>query len=73
VVNDAEAGASNPDGNACPITGGGTTSVTCTGVPGTGAPFTGAAMVSMLGTNLSSLNVSMNNYEAISFGILGPS
>ncbi|MGB8197996.1 MAG: type II secretion system protein [Acidimicrobiales bacterium] len=73
VVNDAEAGAPNPDGNACPITGNGTTTVTCTGTLGSeNTPLTGAAMVSMTGTNLSSLIVKTNNYEAISFGMFLP-
>jgi hypothetical protein len=73
VVNDAEAGAPNPDGNACPITGSGTTTVTCTGTLGSeNAPLTGAAMVSMTGTNLSSLTVKTNNYQAIAFGMFLP-
>jgi prepilin-type N-terminal cleavage/methylation domain-containing protein len=71
VVNDAGSGAANPDGNACPITGGGTTTVKCTGTLGSeSAPLTGAAMVSISGTNLSSLTVSMNNYQAVAFGML---
>jgi len=80
VVNDAEPGATsqpngqgslNPvDGDACPITGGGTTTVTCTGTLGSETqPLTGAAMVSMPGSNLSSVIVNTNNYEAIAFGV----
>lgn len=73
VVNDAETGAANPDGNACPVTGGGTTTVTCTGELGSeNAPLTGAAMVSMVGTNLSSLTVNMINYQAVAFGMFLP-
>jgi prepilin-type N-terminal cleavage/methylation domain-containing protein len=70
VVNDAAVGAPNPDGNACPITGGGTTTVTCTGTLNTETvPLSGAAMVSMLGTNLNSLIVKTNNYQALAFGM----
>jgi prepilin-type N-terminal cleavage/methylation domain-containing protein len=70
VVDDAEPGAADPDGNACPITGNGTMTVTCTGTLNTeSAPLTGAAMVSMAGTTLSSVIVNMNNYQAIAFGV----
>jgi prepilin-type N-terminal cleavage/methylation domain-containing protein len=73
VVNDAAAGAPNPDGNACPISGGGTTTVTCMGnLNSEDAPLTGAAMVSVSGTNLSSLTVKMNNYQAVAFGMFLP-
>jgi hypothetical protein len=73
VLNDAEAGAPSPDGNACPITGNGTKTVTCTGTLNSeSAPLTGAAMVMLSGANLNSLVVNMNNYEAVSFGMLLP-
>jgi prepilin-type N-terminal cleavage/methylation domain-containing protein len=70
VVNDAEAGASNPDGNACPMSGGGSTTVTCTGnLNSENSPLTGAAMVSVSGNSLSSFTVNTNNYQAIAFGM----
>jgi hypothetical protein len=34
--------------------------------------LTGAAMVMVSGTNLTSLVVNMNNYEAVSFGMILP-
>ncbi len=80
VVDDAEAGVPQSqivDGNACPVTGGVGTStpdtVTCTGTMGSEtSALTGAAMVSVLGTNLNSLVVTANNYEAIAFGMFLP-
>ncbi len=75
ILNDAEAGAPNPDGNACPLTpsqGANSYTVTCSGVPSTNMPFTGAAMVMLSGANLNSLVINMNNYEAVSFGMLLP-
>jgi hypothetical protein len=70
VLNDNEAGAPAPDGNACPITGGGTTKVTCTGTLNSeNAPLTGAAMVMVSGSGLNSFVVDMNNYQAVSFGL----
>lgn len=73
IIDDAEAGAPSPDGNACGLnTSNGGDTVTCNGVPGTGASFTGAAMVDVSGTNLTSLVVNMNNYEAVSFGLILP-
>jgi hypothetical protein len=73
IVNDAEAGAPEPDGNDCTLAGGGTTEVTCTGVLASeGSPMTGAAMVSVPGTNLSSFVVTANNYDAIAFGMFLP-
>jgi hypothetical protein len=76
VINDMEAGAPAPDGNACngvDLTGSGTTTVTCTGtLPSESAPLTGAAMVMVSGTNLTQLVASMNNYEAVSFGMILP-
>jgi len=73
VLNDMEAGAPAPDGNACPTTGSGTTTVTCTGTLNSeSAPLTGAAMVMVSGTNLTSLVASMNNYQAVSFGMILP-
>ena len=70
VLNDNQAGAPTPDGNACPITGGGTTKVTCTGTLNSeNAPLTGAAMVMVSGSNLNSFVVNMNNYQAVSFGM----
>lgn len=77
VVNDAAPGATNSnnqpdpiDGNACPVTGSGTTTVTCTGTLNSESqPLTGAAMVSMSGDNLNSLIINTNNYEAIAFGV----
>lgn len=81
VVDDADAQATQNneavDGNACPVSGGvGTStpdSVTCTGELGSeSAPLTGAAMISVLGSNLSSLTVDTNNYEALAFGMFLP-
>jgi prepilin-type N-terminal cleavage/methylation domain-containing protein len=70
ILNDNEAGAPTPDGNACPISGGGTTKVTCTGTLNSeNAPLTGAAMVMVSGTNLNSFAAYMNNYQAVSFGM----
>jgi hypothetical protein len=77
VVDDAEPGATNSmgqpdpiDGDACQVTGGGTTTVTCANGPGSETvPLTGAAMVSMVGDSLSSVIVNMNNYQAIAFGV----
>jgi prepilin-type N-terminal cleavage/methylation domain-containing protein len=72
VLNDMEAGQPAPDGNACvPVDTG--TKVTCTGtLPSESVPLTGAAMVMVSGTNLTSLVASMNNYEAVSFGMILP-
>jgi prepilin-type N-terminal cleavage/methylation domain-containing protein len=73
IVPDAAAGAANPDGDACQVSGGGTTTVTCQNGPSSeSVPLTGAAMVSVSGTNLSSLTVNMNNYQAIAFGMFLP-
>jgi len=70
VINDMEAGAPPPDGNACPVSGSGTMTVTCHGTPSTGAPFTGAAMVAAATPSYMTVNTS--NYEAFSFGMLLP-
>jgi prepilin-type N-terminal cleavage/methylation domain-containing protein len=74
ILNDAEAGAPNPDGNACPETSkqtGTTFTVTCTGTLNSeNAPLTGAAMVMMSGSSLNSLAVNMNNYQAVAFGMI---
>jgi prepilin-type N-terminal cleavage/methylation domain-containing protein len=76
VLNDMEAGQPAPDGNACngvDLTGSGTTRVTCTGTLNTeSAPLTGAAMVEVSGAGLTSLVANMNNYEAVSFGMILP-
>jgi prepilin-type N-terminal cleavage/methylation domain-containing protein len=77
VVDDAAPGATNSmnqpdpiDGDACQVTGSGTTMVTCANGPGSeNVPLTGAAMVSMLGDSLSSVVVNMNNHQAIAFGV----
>jgi prepilin-type N-terminal cleavage/methylation domain-containing protein len=74
ILNDAEAGAPNPDGNACPLTSTKTATtftVTCNGnLNSENAPLTGAAMVMMSGTNLNSLVVNMNNFQAVAFGMI---
>jgi prepilin-type N-terminal cleavage/methylation domain-containing protein len=74
VINDMESGAAAPDGNACPVSGNGTTTVTCSGIPSTGAPFTGAAMVEATSptTAPTTLTINTNNYEAFAFGMMLP-
>jgi prepilin-type N-terminal cleavage/methylation domain-containing protein len=69
VINDMEAGAPAPDGNACGFTYSVDT-VNCIGVNSTGQPFTGAAMVAA--TTPSYMTVNTSNYEAFSFGMLLP-
>jgi prepilin-type N-terminal cleavage/methylation domain-containing protein len=72
VLNDMQAGAPTPDGNACvPVDTG--TQVTCTGTLSTeSSPLTGAAMVMVSGNNLTSFVATMNNYEAVAFGMILP-
>jgi hypothetical protein len=67
-----QAGAPTPDGNACvPVDTG--TQVTCTGTLSTeSSPLTGAAMVMVSGNNLTSFVATMNNYEAVAFGMILP-
>jgi hypothetical protein len=75
VLNDMEAGAAAPAGNACGggLTGSGTTKVVCTGNLATEtSPLTGAAMVMVAGNSLTSLVASTNNYQAVAFGMILP-
>lgn len=78
VVDDADAQATQSgqavSGNACsPVLSNGGTTATCTGTLSTEtSPLTGAGMVSVSGTNLSSLTVNTNNYEALAFGMFLP-
>jgi hypothetical protein len=49
------------------------TQVTCTGTLSTeSSPLTGAAMVMVSGNNLTSFVATMNNYEAVAFGMILP-
>jgi prepilin-type N-terminal cleavage/methylation domain-containing protein len=78
VINDTEAGYSGLDGDACGLSGSGTATVTCTGVPTPSLPaspvFTGAAMVEATSTTSAptTLTITTNNYEAFAFGMMLP-